>query len=381
MSTPLRFAPRRRTVALFASIAVFAAFAIIRPMAADASPGQSVSSIADGITPADMVNTLLGGGVTTSNITYTGDNNAAGTFAGMGAVGFDSGVLLSTGAAADVVGPNQSDETGTIFDTPGDTDLDPIVTPLTTQDASVLEFDFVPTSSELTFQYVFASEEYNEFVNSEFNDVFAFFVNGVNCALVPDTTQAVSVNTVNGGNPFGTGATNPTFYRNNSTNDPGPATIDTEMDGLTTVFTCSASVNANSTNHMKLAIADTSDGDLDSVVFLRALSFAAEVAPECPDQSVTVDSGTEAAITLAATDANPTDTLTYAIASQPVSGTLAGTAPSLTYTPAEGFVGNDSFTYTASDGTLSSAAGTVFVSVTAPPQEQATTSVTPHFTG
>ncbi len=53
-----------------------------------------------------MVNTLLGGGVTTSNITYTGDNSAAGTFAGMGAVGFDSGVVLSTGAAAAVVGPN-----------------------------------------------------------------------------------------------------------------------------------------------------------------------------------------------------------------------------------------------------------------------------------
>jgi hypothetical protein len=298
----------------------------------------------------------------------------------MGAVGFDSGVILSTGAATAVLGPNVSDDTGTILETPGDSDLDAIVAPNSTADASVLEFDFVPTSSELTFQYVFASEEYNEFVNSEFNDVFAFFVNGVNCALVPNTSQAVSINTVNGGNPFGTDATNPEFYRNNTTDDPGPATIDTEMDGLTTVFTCAATVNANATNHMKLAIADTSDGDLDSVVFLRALSFAAEVAPVCPDQNLTVESGTDLPITLAATDANPTDVLTYSLASQPVSGTLAGTAPALTYTPAPDFVGDDSFTYAASDGTLSCAAGTVFISVTAP-AEVTTTPVSPKFTG
>lgn len=374
-------ATRRRTLAAIASIVVLAALVIARPESAGASPGQTVNTVADGITPAAMVGTLLGGGVTTSNIVYTGNDAAAGTFAGMGAIGFDSGVLLSTGNGGDVVGPNEDDGTTTSFGGPGDADLDPLVAPLTTADAASLEFDFVPTAGEVTFQYVFASEEYNEYVNSEFNDVFAFFVNGVNCANVPGTSQAVAVNSVNGGNPFGASATNPEYFRNNSTVDPGPATIDTEMDGLTTVFTCSATVNANATNHLKLAIADASDTDLDSVVFLRALSFSAEVAPECPDQSLQVETGSTLPITLAATDANPTDVLTYNVASQPVSGTLAGTAPALEYAPNAGFEGNDAFTYTASDGTLGCTAGTIFIEVTAPPATNATTTVTPKFTG
>lgn len=125
----------------------------------------------------------------------------------------------------------------------------------------------------MEFQYVFSSDEYNEYVNSRFNDVFAFFVNGVNCATLPGTAQPVSVNTINGGNPFGTAATNPSLYRNNDPNDPGPPTINTEMDGLTVVLTCRDEVSAGVTNHMKLAIADASDARLDSNVFLRAQSL------------------------------------------------------------------------------------------------------------
>jgi hypothetical protein len=59
---------------------------------------------------------------------------------------------------------------------------------LETFDATVLEFDFVPTFSTVQFQYVFSSEEYSDFSNTSFNDVFAFFVNGVNIAVVPGTS-------------------------------------------------------------------------------------------------------------------------------------------------------------------------------------------------
>ena len=147
---------------------------------------------------------------------------------------------------------------------PGDSDLTTL-SGVPTRDATVLEFDFVPEFSTVQFQYVFSSDEYNEWANSQFNDTFAFFVNGANCARVPGSNAAVAINTINL-------SQNPSLYRNNSTN-PGPSTINTEMDGLTVVLTCFATVNAGQTNHMKLAIADGSDTALDSNVFIAGSSL------------------------------------------------------------------------------------------------------------
>ena len=135
----------------------------------------------------------------------------------------------------------------------------------TTSDAATLEFDFTPATSQVQFSYVFSSEEYNEFVSLGFNDAFGFFVNGANCALVAGSSP-VSVDTINL-------SSNPSLFINN---DQSVATqLDTEMDGLTVVLTCSASVNAGMTNHMKLAIADAGDSNLDSAVFLEQNSFVA----------------------------------------------------------------------------------------------------------
>ena len=257
-------------------------------------PGLNVSDLDNGATPAGLVQGLVGTGLTVSNATYTGSNRAAGTFTGgSGIIGFDSGIALDTGKvqtyASDppcsqgVEGPNTCYEetasnpaggpdgtfNSTDFGLPGDSDLsaldgDP------TFDASVLEFDFVPTFSTVQFSYVFSSEEYSDFANTQFNDVFGFFVNGNNCALVPGTTDPVDVNSINDGNDQGGDTTphNPQFYVNNV-----PPTLNTQMDGLTTVLTCTANVNAGVSNHMKLAIVDGSDGNLDSAVFLEGESL------------------------------------------------------------------------------------------------------------
>ena len=88
------------------------------------------------------------------------------------------------------------------------------------------------------------------------------------------------------------------------------------------------------------------------------------VAPVATSQSVTVTEDVAKPITLAATDANG-DLLTYSVLTQPANGTLSGTPPNLTYTPASNYNGADSFTFRANDGVLDSATATVNLTVTA----------------
>jgi hypothetical protein len=85
-------------------------------------------------------------------------------------------------------------------------------------------------------------------------------------------------------------------------------------------------------------------------------------APVANNGAVTTDQEAAVAITLTATDADA-DPLTYAIVSGPTNGTLSGAAPNLTYTPAPGFFGSDSFTFKANDGSIDSNVATVSIAV------------------
>lgn len=233
--------------------------------------GLVVDDLTGALTPDDLADSLAGTGIMISSVTYTGADPAAGGFSGGdGIIGFDTGIILGSGAVGDVVGPNTLPNVTTANSTPGDADLDAL-SGFTTFDASVLEIDFVPDGDSVFFRYVFSSDEYNEYVNSSFNDVFAFYINGVNCALV--NGEPISINTVNNGNPFGTlPNSNPGLYINNDCDDGG-CPHNTEMDGFTTVLTCGANVTANVTNTLKLAIADASDSSYDSNVFIEGGSL------------------------------------------------------------------------------------------------------------
>lgn len=274
---------------LLAAISLVVVVMLRLALPAGASGGLTTQDLTTALTPEVLANDLLGGGVAISDVSYTGDDTAAGRFSGgTGIIGFGSGVILSTGDVADVVGPNESSQTGTPFFGPGDSDLDDL-SGFTTLDAAVLEFDFVPQTNTINFQYVFASEEYNEYVGSQFNDVFAFWVNDENCAVVGGPAASgpllpISINTINNGESvFDTPPSNPNLYINNDPFDPDSTgnTVpqgslrDTEMDGLTVVLTCQAEVDAGETNHLKLAIADASDAIYDAAVFIRAGSFTA----------------------------------------------------------------------------------------------------------
>jgi hypothetical protein len=249
-------------------------------MRASSTPGSGIvvtDMATDGVTAAGLANTIAGAGVTVSNITYSGAAVSGGKFTSDPAtVGITSGIVLSTGLAKGVVGPNTMTNYGSDQGVAGDPQMSALVSGTETFDATSLEFDFVPDSGKVyVSKYVFSSDEYNEFVGTEFNDVVAIFVNNVNCALVDG--QPVSINTINDGYNDGTDVTPPShpwLYRNNL--DPGgnpPGTINTEMDGLTTVLTCVASVNKGVKNHIKIAIADANDAFFDSNVFIGAGSL------------------------------------------------------------------------------------------------------------
>jgi hypothetical protein len=210
---------------------------------------------------------IAGPGVNVTGATFTGDPRQGGLFSGPGvvdAIGVTDGVVMSSGLVSDVVGPNNAQNKGEDLNGAGDVGLDAVVAPDPTNDAAVLEMTFVPTSPDLQINYVFASEEYQEFVDTQFNDVFAFWVNGVsaanNCATVADPggRVPVTINTINH-------LRNTQIYVDNPT-----TTFDTEFDGFTLPLTCFATVTPNVPNTLRLAIADTSDGNLDSAVFLES---------------------------------------------------------------------------------------------------------------
>ncbi len=234
-------------------------------------------------------NVLVGAGVTISNVQYNGGSanvtvNQVGAFSATNStIGINNGLVMATGDAQLVVGPNNSGSTTLGGGNMGqnDVDLDVIVNPNGTNDACVIEFDFIPIGDSVKFNYVFGSEEYLEWVNSSFNDVFGFFLSGpgitgsysnnaVNIATIPGTNTAVSINNVNN-------VSNSSYYIDNGDGFSAPQNTDptvTQLDGITVVLEAAYAVQCNQTYHIKLAIADAGDTSFDSGVFLEGGSFS-----------------------------------------------------------------------------------------------------------
>lgn len=224
-------------------------------------------------------NILLDDGVTISNAKFNGSDriincNSIGKFETGGTptnIGMESGLILASGGVSVAVGPNYMDDANvtTTCSEYYDDDLASIASGVTV-DVAVLEFDFVPWDNVVTFKFVFGSEEYMEYVGTYFNDVFGFFVDGINpaggyydnqnMALIPGTTEVVSINTVNLNH-------NSEYYIDNS----GGSTI--QFDGFTTLIEVNIDVVPMSNYHIKMAICDVVDDMLDSGVFLEAHSF------------------------------------------------------------------------------------------------------------
>ncbi len=243
--------------------------------------GAQLVVTANSLTPAQLVqNILVGTGVTVSNITFNSPTSALniGYFSN-GAntnLGLDSGIIMASGSVMNAIGPNTQTGAGNATNTGGDAQLAALIPGFTIYDAAVLEFDFIPLSDTIKFRYVFGSEEYPEYVNSSYNDVFGFFISGPNplggmysnqnIALIPGTNLPVCIDNVNNVTPSYT-----QYYINNT----GGLTI--QYDGFTTVLTAWVKVFPCIPYHLKIAISDAGDHILDSGVFLEANSFSSPI--------------------------------------------------------------------------------------------------------
>lgn len=268
---------------------IFAIAASLCSLSAFAQP-----NVTTGLTLEEYVNEiLLGDGVEAFNITLTGSPTQIGFMqnAPTPPAQISEGLILSSAQATNV-------GCGTNADVPfgqgvsGDPDLLSVaqsVPPLIGQNFNVssvndicaLEFDFVASGDSIKFNYFFGSDEYLTWVNTQYNDVFAFFLSGpgisgpfgapagypdgaINIAILPGTNPPlpITISSVNN-------VLNNQFYINNQPNG------NFCQNGVTTVLTAEAGgLICGETYHIKLAIADGTDSALESIVVIEAGSFS-----------------------------------------------------------------------------------------------------------
>jgi gliding motility-associated-like protein len=248
-------------------------------------------TVGTGMTAQQYVeNILIGSGVTVSNVTFSGQASQLGSFNGTASnIGFNGGIALSSGSVNSLPGNASTDPGGTTeqFNGPGDPDLLQVAQSVSTNpnaslisdmnDAAILEFDFIPSSNTVNFNFVFGSDEYLTFVNSQFNDAFGFFVSGpgitgpyssppgfpggaANLAVVPGTSLPITISTIY-----------PDFNAQYYVSNAGGTTH--TLNGFTVAIPVTFTVQCNETYHFKFAVADAQDTYLNTAVFLEENSF------------------------------------------------------------------------------------------------------------
>ncbi|MES2131786.1 MAG: choice-of-anchor L domain-containing protein [Bacteroidota bacterium] len=259
--------------------------------------GFSQLSVAPNQTATNLANYLLGGGVTITNAQLTCPTNANAIFTNGATtnLGLNSGIVLTTGSAANIAngnGTNSSVNNGAS----GIPQMAPISGTSSNYDGCMLEFDINPKCSPLNIRYKFASEEYPEYVGAGYNDAFGFFITGpnpsggnyanYNLAVVPGTSSPVTIDNINSGN-------NSSYYITNT----GSTIV---YDGMTTVLTGSANVTPCADYHLRLAITDGGDQYFDSGVFLEQSGISCS-SPTVNASGATICAGQSATLTASGT--------------------------------------------------------------------------------
>lgn len=231
----------------------------------------------------NAINTYLTGpGVTINNVAFNQNytllnSNQIGLFYlnnTIGSFGIDTGIIIASGNISGAMGPNNSSGLTTVItgnSLINDPQLQSLVSGANLNDCAILEFDFTPlTDTVIACKFVFGSEEYPEYVNTAYNDVFGFFITGPmpqggwfqsqNLAVIPNTNTPICIDSVNH-------LINTQYYISNT----GGALL--QYDGYTVPITLSQVVIPGQTYHFKVGVADRGDYSYDSGVFLKIKSF------------------------------------------------------------------------------------------------------------
>ncbi|MGV6828270.1 MAG: choice-of-anchor L domain-containing protein, partial [Flavobacteriales bacterium] len=210
-----------------------------------------------------------------------GEGNGIGAFFANGSdFPFESGIILSSGYVSNAPGPNltiHSDGTQAWL---GSTVLEANTTATNTNNASMIQFNFVPLLNQISFNFLFASEEYNQLYECSFSDAFAFVLTdqttGVvqNLAVLPGTNIPIEATNIHPDVPGVCPAINEEYFDKYNFlpfNDENLAAID--YNGQIQILTAQGSVTPGNLYTIQLVIADETDTALDSAVFLEAGSF------------------------------------------------------------------------------------------------------------
>jgi hypothetical protein len=221
---------------------------------------------------------LLGGQAIISNVTHNGEPFSIGHFNGENTtLNLNEGIILTTGTIFHFNGngphgPNNNFAAGFNNGASGCTILSGLIDGNNTFNCSILEFDFVPELDSIQLKYVFGSDEFPEYVGSDFKDIVGIFITGpeypnpVNIATLPNGNQ-VSVNGID---------TTQLYYINNGNGDQSPYNQSEQYiqyDGYTTPLYAKSAVTIGETYHLIIAIADVSDGILDSGIFIETIDM------------------------------------------------------------------------------------------------------------
>ncbi|MCH2163041.1 MAG: Hint domain-containing protein [Marinovum sp.] len=256
-------------------------------------------------TALEMALEIFGSGATVNNATYFGDPLSSGIYSNGDAVSEeatpgDTGVILSTGHVDDFTNDSGTLNTNTATNTGtnssgvnGDSQFDALAGG-STFDASILLVEFTPTGDTLTVDFVISSEEYPEFVSSQYLDVIGVWVNGVEATVSVGNGQA-SVGNINGANT-------PNLYNDNTSDQ-----FNTEMDGFTVTLTFSAPVNAGATNTLRIGVADVADSGYDTNLLIAGGSVQSSIV--ALDDSVTIGNNDTTILDVLANDSTTGGTL------------------------------------------------------------------------